>query len=264
METPRHKILGQLELSALIVEWSTMWSGLMIFLLDESNPSDRGFGVTLTIVVVVANTILLICFVVQFVRAKMAEKKEEARLDALKGEKKGSLFSDGLSALRNRFGSHARDEGGVELVGFENPMKEKGIKKEVKKGNTTKNNRNKFPKHLIVTGEEEKSEKNEMKELKEKKERQKHKETKPFETIHTDAKTGRRYSYNKETNQTQWLAGDDEDDDEKGEAPQGETKNHSTKRTSFRKIVGGKDDYFVNVETGEAVWYVPEDGEEVS
>ncbi len=27
---------------------------------------------------------------------------------------------------------------------------------------------------------------------------------------------------------------------------------------------GEEDDYFVNVETGEAVWYVPEDGEEVS
>ena len=35
-------------------------------------------------------------------------------------------------------------------------------------------------------------------------------------------------------------------------------------KTSFVKIVGGKDDYFVNVEIGEAVWYVPEDKEEAS
>ena len=84
------------------------------------------------------------------------------------------------------------------------------------------------------------------------------------DSIHVDERSGRRYSYNKETDQTQWLTDDDQDDDEKGEATQGETKNHSTKRKSFRKIVGGKDDYFVNVETGEAVWYVPEDGEEVS
>ena len=80
------------------------------------------------------------------------------------------------------------------------------------------------------------------------------------DSIHVDERTGRRYSYNKETNQTQWLA----DDDEAGGATQGETKKHSTKRRSFRKIVGGKDDYFVNVETGEAVWHMPEDGEEVS
>jgi len=81
------------------------------------------------------------------------------------------------------------------------------------------------------------------------------------DSIHVDAKTGRRYSCNKDTNQTRWLS----DDDEESEATQGETKNHSTKRKSFRKIDGGEeDDYFVNVETGEAVWYVPEDGEEVS
>jgi len=45
----------------------------------------------------------------------------------------------------------------MELVGFENPMQEKGIKKEVKNGNSTKKNKNKFPKHLIVTGEEKRS-----------------------------------------------------------------------------------------------------------
>ena len=80
------------------------------------------------------------------------------------------------------------------------------------------------------------------------------------DSIHVDAETGRRYSYNAETNKTKWL---DEDKEQSG-ATQGETKNHSTKRRSFRKIVGGKDDYFVNVETGEAVWHMPEDGEEVS
>ena len=79
-------------------------------------------------------------------------------------------------------------------------------------------------------------------------------------SIHLDARTGRLYRYNAETNETKWLA----EDEEQGGATQGETKNHSTKRESFRKIVGGEKDYFVNVETGEAVWYLPEDGEEVS
>jgi hypothetical protein len=79
-------------------------------------------------------------------------------------------------------------------------------------------------------------------------------------SIHLDARTGRLYSYNAETNETKWLA----EDEEQGGATQGETKNHSTKRKSFRKIVGGEKDYFVNVETGDAVWYLPEDGEEVS
>jgi hypothetical protein len=80
-------------------------------------------------------------------------------------------------------------------------------------------------------------------------------------SMHVDEKTGRRYSCNEATGQAKWLS----DDDEEGEATQGETKNHSTKRKLFRRIVGGEeDDYFVNVETEEAVWYVPEDGEEVS
>jgi hypothetical protein len=78
METPKHQILGRLELSALMIEWGTMWSGLMIFQLDESKPSDKGFAITLTIAVIVTNTFLLVCFAVQFIRAKLHERKEAA------------------------------------------------------------------------------------------------------------------------------------------------------------------------------------------
>ena len=177
------------------------------------------------------------------------------------------------------------------MVGFENPMKEKGIKKEVKKGNTTKNNRNKFPKHLIVTGEEEKSEKNEMKELKEKKERKEHNETKPFETIHTDATTGRRYSHNRDTGATEWITNAEENKNERTETPEtihtdattGRRYSHNRdtgatkwltdeagkvtqkthrKKKSFRKIDTTEHGlYFINVETGEPVWKMPVDGE---
>ena len=51
IETPKHKILGRLELSALLIEWGTMWAGLMIFLLDESKPSDQSFAVFLTVTI---------------------------------------------------------------------------------------------------------------------------------------------------------------------------------------------------------------------
>ena len=262
METPRHQILGQLELSALIVEWGTMWSGLMIFLLDESNPSDQGFGVALTVVVVVANTVLLICFVVQFIRAKIVERTEAARLAALQQnkKKKASFLSAGFSALSKRFGS----SGEVELTSFENPMQEKGVKKKIKK--IARDTRmKKVRKKLSIgarvrrTSEGAGSMGGEVK--MEVKMEGKTVSEGTAESIHVDAKTGRRYSYNTETNETKWLA----EDDEQGGATQGETKNHGTKRKSFRKIDGGEeDDYFVNVETGEAVWYVPEDGEEVS
>ena len=74
-------------------------------------------------------------------------------------------------------------------------------------------------------------------------------------SMHVDEKTGRRYSCNEATGQTKWLS----EDDEEGEAAQGETKNQSSKKKkSFRKIVSGEeDDYVVNVETGEAVWHLP-------
>jgi hypothetical protein len=256
METPKHHVLGRLELSALMIEWGTMWSGLMIFQLNGSNPSDQGFAITLTIVVVVTNTFLLIYFVVQFIRAKIQERKEAARLAALQPKKKknASFLSAGFSALSNRFGRG----GEVELTSFENPMQEKGVKNEMKK--IKRNSRmKKVRKKLSIGARVRRTSKGGssmgggVKTVS---------KVGTAESIHVDAETGRRYSYNAETNETKWL---DEDEEQGGASTQGETKNHSKKRKSFKKIVGGEeDDYFVNVETGEAVWYVPEDGEEVS
>ena len=106
METSKHKILGRFELSALLIEWSTMWCGLMLFQLDGSKTSDQGVAVALTVFIVLTNTILMLCFVVQLVLVKLAERKEEARLAALKPVKRRkSFFSDGLSALRRKFSS---------------------------------------------------------------------------------------------------------------------------------------------------------------
>jgi hypothetical protein len=264
IETPKHKILSQLELSALLIEWGTMWSGLMIFQLDESKPSDKSFAVVLTVLIVLTNTALLICFVVQFVRAKTAENKEQARLDALKGEKRGSFFSDGLSALRNRFGSHAKEEGDVEMIGFKNPMQEKGIKKDAKKGNSTKMNKSKFPEHLIVTGEpkskkKQKKQTNKTKEKKEKKEKKETKETKPHnktkasETIHKDAKTGRRYSHNGDTGVTNWLA----DEKEKSAKKEMNTTQIKTS-TSIHKDAKTGRRYSHNGDTGVTKWLADE------
>jgi len=127
METPKHQILGRLELSALMIEWGTMWSGLVIFQMDDSKPSDKSFAITLTIAVIVTNTIMLICFVVQFIRAKIQEQKEAARLAAPKPKKNKntSFLSAGFSAIRKRFGGSGGD---VELTSYENPMLDEGVK----------------------------------------------------------------------------------------------------------------------------------------
>ena len=77
-------------------------------------------------------------------------------------------------------------------------------------------------------------------------------------SMHVDAKTGRRYSYDASTGQTQWLS----DKEETTIEEQGEKKQESSKRHSFRKIVGGDNVvFFQNIETEETVWEVPKNGD---
>jgi hypothetical protein len=103
----------------------------MIFQLDDSKPSDKGFAITLTIVVILTNTFLLICFVIQFIRAKIHERKEAARLTTSKPKLKKNFFlRASFSALRQRFGSSG---GEVELTSFENPLQDKDGKNSSKK-----------------------------------------------------------------------------------------------------------------------------------
>ena len=70
-------------------------------------------------------------------------------------------------------------------------------------------------------------------------------------SMHVDEKTGRGYSYNAATGQTQWLFDDEE--------------NHVTeitRRILFRKIVDDDNAvFFQNVETGETVWNMPKHGD---
>ena len=79
------------------------------------------------------------------------------------------------------------------------------------------------------------------------------------DSIHLDEATGRRYSCNEATGDTQWLDEDGSDaatNEEENERKQQET------RKMFRKFVNDDDDvYYENIETGEVVWDMPEDGE---
>ena len=77
------------------------------------------------------------------------------------------------------------------------------------------------------------------------------------DSIHLDAATGRRYRYNEATGETQWL-----DDSEAATNEEESEINEETKRKTFRKFVNDDDDvYYENIETGEVVWDMPEDGE---
>ena len=211
----------------------------------------------MTIVVILTNTILLLCFVVQFIRAKIHERKEAARLAALKPKlkKNKSFLSASFSALRQRF----RSSGGeVELTSFENPMLEQGVKNEIKK--KKRNSRMKKVRKKLSIGARVRRNSHvgnggalggEVKKT--------NSEVNTAVTIHIDEETGHRYSYDAAADQTQWL----EKEDETTITQEGETKTRNKKRPSFRKLVGDDENevYYENMETGEVVWMLPKDGE---
>ena len=80
------------------------------------------------------------------------------------------------------------------------------------------------------------------------------------DSIHVDEVSGRCYSYNKETNQTQWLTDDNQDDDEKGEATQGETKNQSAADSIHVDETSGRR-YSYNKKTDQTQWLEDDDEE---
>lgn len=130
-ETPRHKVLAQLELTSLFVEWWTMWSGLMIFQLDDSDP----MGVVLTITVILANTALLVAFIVLFIRSKLYERKQDKLLADSKHveSKKPSFLSNRFASLKEKFGIRGSKSKEVEMTSCENPMQTKNAKRAIQK-----------------------------------------------------------------------------------------------------------------------------------
>jgi len=112
LETDRHYILGRLEFASLSTEYWTMWSGLMIYLMDEQEQDTA--GAVLSVVVIMVNVSMLLCLINQWIIAKLHERKQ-ARLAAAVAETGGS----------------------VEMIPFdnayENPMEENSVKKALKK-----------------------------------------------------------------------------------------------------------------------------------
>jgi hypothetical protein len=62
--TDRHSILAKLELSSLLIEWWTMWSGLLIFQLEP----ESAMGVVLTATVIIGNFIVFATCIIKFIQ----------------------------------------------------------------------------------------------------------------------------------------------------------------------------------------------------
>ena len=128
-----HSILGKLEFLSLFVEFCTMWSGLMIFILGENDSEERRWSVVLTVCVIVANAVLLIVFIVKFIVAKWRERREEKkkRKAELGNKRRGlSLLTFAISNKFKRMRS-GHDGNEIELQVFENPMEQTKVEKQL-------------------------------------------------------------------------------------------------------------------------------------
>ena len=97
-------MLKQLELCALIVEFGTLWSGLMIF---QSGPKAEGVGILLTIFVVAANVGLMLWFLYVLGKAFVEENKDSRLLQRLR---------TGMSFRKFSIGSRSSDSQGSRNV----------------------------------------------------------------------------------------------------------------------------------------------------
>merc|ERR1711871_463058 len=88
-ESDRQKILGRLELGALVVEWGTMWAGIMIYASVE----DENLTVGLTITVAAVNAWMIAWLISRLLRECVHEKKQS---------KVAQKIADFLSQKRKR------------------------------------------------------------------------------------------------------------------------------------------------------------------
>ena len=105
--TEAHAVLKRLELGALLVEWGTLWCGLMI---HHSGPRSEGMNVFMTFCVVLVNVGMMIWFLRVLVAAYLEEKKNSALVQR-------------ISRMRDRFGFGAAREGNPE--GEENEQRKR-------------------------------------------------------------------------------------------------------------------------------------------
>jgi hypothetical protein len=110
--TSRHHFLRWLELSSLLVQWLTMWSGSMLYGLG---PNEISFKIFLTFAVVLVNGILMLWFVFCIIKESLNERKqrklrEQQRQHELTGTVQQFGIKEGKSAptattTRSRFES---------------------------------------------------------------------------------------------------------------------------------------------------------------
>ena len=100
----RGKILGHLELGALVVEWGTMWAGIMIF----ASVDDEDLTIALTILVALVNVGVIAWMLFCLVREKFMEDRMRDRIRNFLNSRKSKTskpISNPNSRPKKRMGS---------------------------------------------------------------------------------------------------------------------------------------------------------------
>jgi hypothetical protein len=136
--TPRHHILGWLELASLLCQWWTMWSGSMLYQLNST--TEEVYGVVLTFSVILVNGTMMVWFVFTLVREKKYEIQQSRREAATNTIAMRSVsFRDsivkGMSSLRslvrNRRSVGSKDD--IEMTSVANPVLHDDVKELVER-----------------------------------------------------------------------------------------------------------------------------------
>ena len=133
--TEAHAVLKRLELCALLVEWGTLWCGLMI---HHSGPRSEGMNVFMTFCVILANVGMMIWFLRVLATAFHEEKKDSAVVQRILSMKNSFRFGSATEGdpeedekEQKRWNSFAESQVGVRRrtfeaegnVNFGNPMR---------------------------------------------------------------------------------------------------------------------------------------------
>jgi len=97
--TPRHRVLPHLELSALIVEWMTMWSGIMIFASIDAGNEDVSVSLSVFVVLIISG--MMAWLVIQLVKECGFENRENAVVMQI-STRVSKMRKSGLASVKAR------------------------------------------------------------------------------------------------------------------------------------------------------------------
>jgi len=215
-DTSATHLLPNLEMAVLFMLIMTLWSGLMMFKLNDSGTeSNKSVHVSLTMITVVTNVLFVIALIGILLRQLIQESREKGsslviKLDQLCGcGGNGNDNGNGSAGTNNMTEQNEDVAMDIELSAMtaaaavpvnENPMNAKKKKQDAVvggKSDTANNSVSKKPRKTELIQQHATTDTEVITEVTETNENE--------VQIIIDESTGKRYSYNKSTGETKWV-----------------------------------------------------------